>query len=103
MKVFPNFTSVTFDYLLTSWQLALDWLILITAAVSCRLNRGHHQKPILPKSPKVTVTNGPVALGDKNFVSSVEFQEKFWFNKFMFQIFLLNAVSLGNNNLIFYA
>ena len=30
---------------------------------------------------------GPVALGDKNFVSSAEFQEKFWFNKFLFQNF----------------
>ena len=28
---------------------------------------------------------GPVALGDKNFVSSAKFQEKFWFNKFLLQ------------------
>ena len=33
------------------------------------------------------VSKGPVALGGKNFVSSAEFQEKFWFNKFLLQNF----------------
>ena len=40
-----------------------------------------------PKTFRHLVNKGPVALGDKNFVSSAEFQEKFWFNKFLFQIF----------------
>ena len=33
------------------------------------------------------LAKGPVALGDKNFVSSAEFQEKVWLNKFLFQNF----------------
>ena len=48
-------------------------------------------------------TLGPVALGDKNFVSLAEFQEKFWFNKFFTPKFLLNVVALRIDNLIFYA
>ena len=34
-----------------------------------------------------TWPKGPVALGDKNFVSSAEFPEKFWFNKILLQNF----------------
>ena len=32
-------------------------------------------------------TSGQIALADKNFVSSAKFPEKFWFNKFLLQIF----------------
>ena len=40
-------------------------------------------QPIRQKSPLL----GQVALGDKTFVSSAKFQEKFCFNKFLLQNF----------------
>ena len=44
---------------------------------------------------------GPVALGDKNIVSSAEFPKKIFLEQIFVSNFLLNAVALGSDNLIF--
>ena len=44
----------------------------------------------------------PVALGDKNFVSSAEIQEKFWFLTNFYSKILVKRGRAGDN-LIFYA
>ena len=43
----------------------------------------------------------PVALGDKNFLSSAEFHKKILVEQIFVPKFSLNAVALGSDNLIF--
>ena len=49
------------------------------------------------KGPLLAGKHYTVHVGDKNFVSLPEIQEKFRCSKFLFQNFLLNTVALGSD------